>query len=1162
MRKSAVALALSAAIVAVAAPPSQAVQPHDHDALPLLDARGRGAAPTGAATDAGRNDRLLSGRSKDLPREIVLDYVRDHRERFGLDDAGVAQLQLVARAVSPDGIVHLRFNQVLDGVLSFDRGIDGHVTADGRLITVSGAPLAGARLAASTPALGRSTGIEAATEALGPDATGEHAALRWTADGKGRARLAWQVTADDGDGLLYALLVDAADGELLRRQSLSHDLGQARWFRSDPLTTPAQTQITMPPAWYDDNAGGTRLWGQYVRTYTDRQNRNPAYGSENGAGLTQIPASDAGALDWLYAPVAFPAATPCPPGAPCTWDSTNSASADVNQFQAATNAHVLASRYHDHLLQAPIGFDEASGNFQVTNSSGQGRGGDPVRVEVNDGAGLNNANFGTPPDGQAPRMQMFLWTTRDVNGSDEADVVYHEYGHGLSSRLVVNASGSSTLSPLQSQMMGEAWSDFYAFDLLVGEGALTDTGAPAELALGSYVTNRGVLRAKPIDCPVAEAGVSGCDGNYAGRPVVLGGYTYGDLARTDNTSPHNGGEVWGETLWELRRAVGRQAALALVTGGMRLSPDAPSMLDMRDAILQQALAMRTAPGAADDWFPRAWAVFAARGFGASATTPNAASTAPTEAFDLPRGVVGGGALTVSDPYPGGDDDGVAEPGERVELSWPLASRGVVDLLGVTGTLTGAPALAILDGSAAWPLLGNARTAANSDPFVVRVPAGQCTTAYPVSLAISSTEGAATATATVDPRPGQRSVVAIPDSDGVGRSTVDAPMTVSGSGAVTDVDVRIDELRHTYVGDLTLELIHDGVTVTLIDRLGNGGYGGHDVIDAVIDSDAPGAVTLTPGGPIGGRFQPAVANALDNFDGHPVAGTWTLRIHDGAAGDTGELRSWGIDSPQQACGRLEIPAAATGAAAVGGDSSATLDGAVTPNGRATGLRFAWGTTSAYGATTPVEPLGAGDGAVTRAASLSGLAPSTTYHYRVEAIRDGALAVAGEDRTFTTAAAIVIPPPSDGGGGGGGGGPTPPGGQPPAGPPAGDTTAPSVTRPAVALARAARRGAAARRRATVRFTLGEAATVTALVTSRAAGITRGKACVAVPRKRPRGARACTRTLTAARATVRAAAGAVTLRLPGAGLPKGAYTLTLTAVDAAGNRSKPVTARVTVR
>ena len=34
--------------------------------------------------------------------------------------------------------------------------------------------------------------------------------------------------------------------------------------------------------------------------------------------------------------------------------------------------------------------------------------------------------------------------------------------------------------------------------------------------------------------------------------------------------------------------------------------------------------------------------------------------------------------------------------------------------------------------------------------------------------------------------------------------------------MTDVNVRIDELLHTWLGDLSIRLIHDGVNVTLFD----------------------------------------------------------------------------------------------------------------------------------------------------------------------------------------------------------------------------------------------------------------------------------------------------------------------------------------------------------
>ena len=100
-----------------------------------------------------------------------------------------------------------------------------------------------------------------------------------------------------------------------------------------------------------------------------------------------------------------------------------------------------------------------------------------------DGNHVDDANMATPPDGKAPRMQMYLrhqpgatypegdpFAPTDVG--DEADIVYHEYTHGLSNRLVVDASGNSTLGVVQAGAMGEAWSDWYAMDYLVGPRGL------------------------------------------------------------------------------------------------------------------------------------------------------------------------------------------------------------------------------------------------------------------------------------------------------------------------------------------------------------------------------------------------------------------------------------------------------------------------------------------------------------------------------------------------------------------------------------------------------------------------------------------------------------------------------------------------------------------
>ncbi len=55
------------------------------------------------------------------------------------------------------------------------------------------------------------------------------------------------------------------------------------------------------------------------------------------------------------------------------------------------------------------GFDEVAGNFQENNFGKGGLDSDAVEANAQDGSGFNNANFATPPDGQRPRMRMYLW---------------------------------------------------------------------------------------------------------------------------------------------------------------------------------------------------------------------------------------------------------------------------------------------------------------------------------------------------------------------------------------------------------------------------------------------------------------------------------------------------------------------------------------------------------------------------------------------------------------------------------------------------------------------------------------------------------------------------------------------------------------------------------
>ncbi len=85
----------------------------------------------------------------------------------------------------------------------------------------------------------------------------------------------------------------------------------------------------------------------------------------------------------------------------------------------------------------------------------------------------------------------------------------------------------------------------------------------------------------------------------------------------------------------------------------------------------------------------------------------------------------------------------------------------------------------------------------------------------------------------------------------------------------------------------------------------------------------------------------------------------------------------------------------------GASEAKLGALVDSGGIAASYRFEYSTTSAYGSSTPFPQGSVGEGLEARAvwASASGLAPGTTYHYRVVASNELGT-VYGPDQTFTT------------------------------------------------------------------------------------------------------------------------------------------------------------------
>ncbi len=280
------------------------------------------------------------------------------------------------------------------------------------------------------------------------------------------------------------------------------------------------------------------------------------------------------------------------------------------QSAAITNLFYWNNIMHDVFYQ--YGFDEASGNFQENNYGNGGAGSDSVNADAQDGSGSNNANFSTPGDGGNPRMQMFTWSAPnpDRDGDLDNGIIAHEYGHGISIRLV---GGPSSNQLGGSEQMGEGWSDWFGLMLTMRAG---DVGTDGR-GIGTYALNQ----------PTTGAGIRPT--RYStNRSINNTDYAdIGGLAR-----PHGVGYAFATILWDMTWLLiddqgfdsdfyngtgGNNIAMALVIEGLKNTASNPGFVSGRDGILQ----------ADQDLYGGAyrcliWKAFAERGVGQDANENN------------------------------------------------------------------------------------------------------------------------------------------------------------------------------------------------------------------------------------------------------------------------------------------------------------------------------------------------------------------------------------------------------------------------------------------------------------------------------------------------------------------------------------------------------------
>ncbi len=574
--------------------------------------------------------------------EAVIDLMQDREAAKGYEPDDFSDVVVTSKTTSKhNGVTHLYLRQRIHGIEVYNGDTNANIAQDGTVLSLHNRFVKSLRSDINTtePSILPEKAVRLAAVDLGVGGANE-ASLVVAKKAKGEARetefhstklsqdpipvklmyypleestrLVWNLVMHIPSSTQWMdVNVDAESGEVLSKANwyasadykvfplpFETPLDGSRQTEADPHDTTAS-----PFGWHDtDGVAGaefTDTRGNNVNAQDDIDANNSGGDRPDGGGALSFD----NPLDLAQDPASY-------------------------RDGAITNLFYWNNILHDIFYQ--YGFDESSGNFQENNYGNGGAGSDPVEADAQDGSGTNNANFGTPPDGFNPRMQMFVWTDPNPDRDSDLDnvIIVHEYGHGVSNRLTGGAANSSALTANQSRGMGEGWSDWWGLVLTAKDGQLsTLSRSVGYYVLGQNTSGAGI-RPRPYT-----------------TDLNANEYTYGDI-QSGLSVPHGIGFVWCSILWEMYWSLvdqhgfdpdfyggtgGNNVALQLVMDGLKLQPATPTYLEARDAIL---LADQVNYGGANK--DLIWQAFAKRGMGFSASDagdPNDLNV--SEAFDLP-----------------------------------------------------------------------------------------------------------------------------------------------------------------------------------------------------------------------------------------------------------------------------------------------------------------------------------------------------------------------------------------------------------------------------------------------------------------------------------------------------------------------------------------------
>ena len=250
---------------------------------------------------------------------------------------------------------------------------------------------------------------------------------------------------------------------------------------------------------------------------------------------------------------------------------------------------------------------------------------------------------------------------------------------------------------------------------------------------------------------------------------------------------------------------------------------------------------------------------------------------------------------------GGDGDGFLDPGEAFRVNERLRNLGNASATGVTGTLSSSSTgVTVPVDDSPYPNIAENALGTNTTPFRVRLANSfPCGDPVALSLLVKTAQGNSRVPFTILTGGGPGAPVnhtstdvpkAIPD-----QGTVQSNLNIGATAKISDLNVRVSQITHTFDGDLVISVIGpDGTTVILSNRRGSGG---DNFTDTVFDDEAATAISAGSA-PFTGSFRPE--QPLSAFDGKSAAGQWKLRISDQAGDDVGTLSGWGLTRRSPSC----------------------------------------------------------------------------------------------------------------------------------------------------------------------------------------------------------------------------------------------------------------------